>query len=294
MFFVLMPLFIYFLYLIWCGNKKWVFWVGFVYGAMFSFHFSQLPLLGVVVALFYLKRKSYGIYNWAVFVVGALLPNLTLIWENWKLILWVPYRILKYGGREAVQSLAPFNEFLGYGLVWDKSLWWAGSLVFLLVFIHFVYTNRSKIKSDFLMFFIVLSFGLVFTANFLHGTVPIHYFLPVFTLPSILYATYLARYPKFLLLLGVVVILNIKLYFIFQEPDDFIPYYKQEAVASYIVTEARVQPLQIRRVGPYDYFPEYYSQNYKYLILWKGGMLDDGSGNIYIIDETEDLQVKKL
>jgi len=64
-----------------------------------------------------------------------------------------------------------------------------------------------------------------------------------------------------------------------------VPYIKQEAAATFILTNSKGKPFSIQRVGPYDYFPEQYSQNYKYLILWKGGNLVDSSPNTYTIVE---------
>ena len=50
--------------------------------------------------------------------------------------------------------------------------------------------------------------------------------------------------------------------------------------------------INIKRIGPYDYFPESYSQNYKFLIWYLGGKIDDNSDNEVIINDNENINIK--
>src|SRR5688572_12289820 len=91
-FWVIIPIFTYLIYLLWNGKKKWVFWAGLVFGTLFSFHFSQIPLLGVVFLLFWIKRNIYKVSDWIKFTLGVSIPNITFIWQDKSLALWLPYR----------------------------------------------------------------------------------------------------------------------------------------------------------------------------------------------------------
>jgi hypothetical protein len=65
----------------------------------------------------------------------------------------------------------------------------------------------------------------------------------------------------------------------------YIPLKIQESIADSIVKDAKGNKFSLKRIGPFDYFPEYYDQNYQFLILSMGGKLVDTSANVYTIVE---------
>jgi len=282
-FFILSPILMYLLYLLWNGKKKWLIYTGIVFGLMFSFHFSQIPLLGVLVLLFMIKK--YKFTDYLKFGAGVLIPNLTLLWQDKNLLIWIPYRIITSGGRDLVGTLNSFNEFMGRNIFWDHKLWVLASIIFLTVLIHFIWSNHKKIKKDFLIFYLTSSISFIFLANFLHSSPPVHYFLPVFTTVPILFALYLDKQKYWWVALVLIFLINFKGYFNFQKPNDFVPLATQVRIADSIVKDANGSEFSIKRIGLYDYFPETYSQNYKYLILSRGGKLTDKSKNIYTIND---------
>ncbi|OGM85598.1 hypothetical protein A2616_04405 [Candidatus Woesebacteria bacterium RIFOXYD1_FULL_33_11] len=73
---------------------------------------------------------------------------------------------------------------------------------------------------------------------------------------------------------------------------DYVSYKKQLEISQKIVEENKGNSIKIKRVGPYDYFPENYSQNYKFLIWYLGGKIDDNSDNVVIIDDNENINTK--
>jgi hypothetical protein len=76
----------------------------------------------------------------------------------------------------------------------------------------------------------------------------------------------------------------------------YVPLKTQEEITDKIIIDAGGKPFSLKRIGPSDYLPEEYSQNYKYLILSKGGNLIDASTNVYTIVEnptTGQVSVKK-
>ena len=294
-FWVIMPVFTYFLYLIWKGKKQWIFWAGLTFGLLFSFHFSQIPLFGVIVLLFWIKRKVHKFSDWIKFGVGVLIPNITLIWQDKNLALWLPYRVINLADKNPGGTYQSLLEYFGKNIFWDNRLWLVGLIVFAAIFAHYIFRNKKRFTKDFLTFYLISSISLMLIANILHGAPPIHYFLPIFTTVPILFAVYLEKFKFWPLILTPILFINLisfnkdQLFYSktlkLDSVIDMVPYIKQEAAATFILTNSKGKPFSIQRVGPYDYFPEQYSQNYKYLILWKGGNLVDSSPNTYTIVE---------
>lgn len=305
-FFLIIPIFVYLLSLLWKGQKKWLIPTGMAFGLLFSFHFSQIPLLGVVVLLFIFKRKIYKFLDWLYFGIGLIIPNLTLLWQDRKLFLWLPYRILNLSTKNPQGTINSLIEFFGKTIFWQNTLWLVGFLLFLTVFIHFVVKNKKKLTTDFLTFYLVSSISIILIANILHGGSPIHYFLPIANSVILLFAIYLSKFKFWPFVFVSIVFLN--LYSFTQDPffykdftgiaknSDMVSFSTQEVVTSFIVSNASDKPFSIKRIGPFDYFPENYSQSYKYLILRKGGKLVDNAADVYTItenEETGEINVKK-
>jgi len=294
-FFLLIPIFTYLLYKIWNGEKKWVVWTGLIFGIMFSFHFSQIPLTGVVILLFWIKKNIYKVSDWLKFGLGVLIPNITLIWQDKNLAIWLPYRVVNVADKNPGGTYQSLLEYFGKNIFWDNRLWIIGLLIFIVIFVHYFLRNKSKFKKDFLSFYLISSISLMFVANVLHGAPPIHYFLPIFTTIPVLFAIYLEKLKFWPLILTPILFVNIisfnndQLFYsnkLTLEPVmDMVPYARQNILTSFIVSDSKGKPFSIQRTGPYDFFPEQYSQNYKYLVLWKGGKLVDNSKNIYTIVE---------
>jgi 4-amino-4-deoxy-L-arabinose transferase-like glycosyltransferase len=285
-----------FFYLLWNGKKKWLIPTGILFGILFSFHFSQIPLLVVLLSILYLKRHLYRVKDWVLFLFAILLPNITLLWHDWSLALWLPYRALNIEQKNFTGTLHSMNEFFGKIWFWDSRLWAIGTIIFFVVFVHYVYINRRGITKEFLPFYLSATTSVMLLANILHGTPPVHYFLPIFTTIPIFLAIYLSKIKYWYLILLTTFVINMiafssdSLFFGSvnnSKVDDFIPYSGQINVTNFIVKDTNGIPLSIKRVGPYDYFPENYSQNYKYLIVWQGGNLIDLGGVMYTITEDD-------
>lgn len=305
-FWIIMPVFTYLMYKLWNGNKKLVFWSGITFGILFSFHFSQIPLLGVIGLLFLIKKNIYRIKDWFLFLAGLLAPNVTFLWQDIKLLAWVPYRILNLADKNPGGTWQSILEFLGKNIFWNPALLIIGFLIFVLIFADYVYRNRKNIKTDFMPFYLISSIGLMLIANILHGASPIHYYSPIFTLVPVLFAVYLERVKFWPVIVVGVLIVNLYSFnndALFYKPNDklipetgMVPYYIQDGLTSFIVKSAGGRDIKINRVGPFDYFPDRYAQNYKYLILWKGGKINDNSRDVYSIVEdvhTQNIYVQK-
>jgi len=294
-FFLIIPAVTYLLYLLWQGKKKWLIPAGLLFGILFSFHFSQIPILGVVILLLLIKRNIYKVRDWIYFGIGVIIPNITLIWQDRNLILWLPYRMFNIVNKDPEGTLKLLTEYFGKSIFWDNRLWATGLVIFLAIFAHYVFRNRNKLTKEFLPFYLISSISLMLIANILHGAPPIHYFLPMFTAQTVLYAIYMSKFKFWPLVMIPVLLINLASFMndpIFYKDfsglvknTDMVSYSTQNAAASFIVFDAKSTPISIKRIGPFDYFPEQYSQNYKYLIIWKGGNLAENSGNVYTITE---------
>jgi hypothetical protein len=289
-FFILSPILMYFLYKVWNKDRKYVFWAGLVFGIMFSFHFSQIPSTLVILGVLYIKK--YDFKNYLKLFLGILIPNLGIVINDLKIFLWLPYRVAKYSISEPINTISSVNEYLGRNLFWDKNLWILGTAIFAIIFYLFIKNNFKKFKKDFLAYYLISSVGITFIANVLHSGPPIHYFLPIFTTLPILFAVVISKYKYAYLLTLLILLINFKGYLVAHLGDDYVPYDKQAKIAKEVIEKSDGKEFSIKRIGPYDYFPENYSQNYKYLIYYYGGNLIENSDNVITIDENNNFNIK--
>ena len=309
-FFILTPVLIYFLYKIWNKERRYIFWLGFVFGLLFSFHYSQIPIFLVIFAAFWIKRKYLIIRDYLIFFLGLVIPNITvLIYDAGNkfsmiknLVAWIPYRIAGFSGiypknnldsATAVNTLSSFNEFLGRNIFWDGRFWILTSVLFILMFVVFVLQNRKVFKKDFFVFYLTSSTIVQFLALFILTSPPLHYFFPVFLNFWLLFSYFIYKYWQnkftriltalFIILMSVINVIGLNSEH--ANDMDYIPLKTQELVAASIVKDANGAAFSLKRIGPFDYFPENYDQNYRFLILSKGGNLVDTATNVYTIVE---------
>lgn len=305
-FFLIIPIFSYLLYLLWNGKKKWVVPTGILFGILFSFHFSQIPLLILPILLFLIKRNIYKFSSFMYFGLGVIIPNITLIWQDRNLILWLPYRVANIANKNPLGTFRLLTEYFGKNIFWDNRLWIVGLIIFILLFVHYFLQNKSKFTEKFLPFYLISSISVMIFANILHGAPPVHYFLPMMVPQAVLYGVYLAKIKLWWLLLAFIMVINFMAFKndpVFYKSfsglvpgTDMVSYSTQDVLTSFILADSKGKPFSVKRVGAFDYFPENYSQNYKYLLVWKGGDLVEDLVNTYTITEDMekgDVSVKK-
>ncbi|OGM56938.1 hypothetical protein A3E46_01225 [Candidatus Woesebacteria bacterium RIFCSPHIGHO2_12_FULL_46_16] len=291
--------FVYFLWQLWRGKAKNIFWLGFFFGLFFNFHFSPILILPVLFLVFVLKRRFLKLKHYSLVFLGAILANLpSVIYDAQQgfsmlksFAVWIPYRIAGFVGlypknnptaESFSGSLNIINEFFGKMFVLNEPLWIVSTIVFFVLAGILLKQSYKKVFKDFGIFLIFLSLASVLAGVFIHGAPPIHYFLPLFTIPPIVIGMLADKYKSglwtvvFLLL----ILFNLKAFFghyIFYGKvkdatltPDFVPYKLQKEIARYIISDAKGEKFTLRRVGPWDYFSEEYSQNYRYL-LWNLG-----------------------
>lgn len=317
-FFILTPIIIYCLYKIWNLKHKYFLWLGISFGLLFSFHYSQIPILAVILLAFWIKRKNFDIKDYLKLVLGLIIPNITvLIYDAGQkfamiknLFLWIPYRFAGFFGiypknnlnaETGSTTLAAFNEFFGRNLFWDSRFWILGSVIFVVLFLIFVGKNYKKFTKDFFVFYLISSTIIQCLGLLILTTPPLHYFFPIFLNFGLLFTYFAIEYwhrrsTKILTVLIVVLMAIAGVLGISNEHagvSDYIPYKIQSGVSDAIVKDADGRPFSLIRLGPFDYFPENYSQNYKYLILEKGGKIDAYAKLEYIIYDIGTVYVQK-
>lgn len=293
-FFVLSPLLIYFLNKVWYKEKKYVFYTGIIYGLFFSFHFSQIPILITIVSILFLKR--YQIKDYLILFLAVALPNITLLLKDLLITVWLPYRALGFSQESISQTIYSFNEFFGRLFFWDQKLWIAGSLISIIVIYIFVKQFYKQKFSSFIVFYLLSSTLVMFFSLILHRNPPLHYFLPIFSnvflMLALLFDKVVKKESPFRYLIPIGLILSNLYFFDAPKGDDYVPIAKQMGISKAIVAKNAGSSIRIVRIGPYDYFPENYSQNYKYLINYFGGRIDQNSGKEVIINDYENINSK--
>lgn len=288
-FFLLTPILIYFLKLVWDHQRRYVFLLGLTFGIFFSFHFSQIPLIFVIIAVFLIKK--YKFKDYLILFFGILIPNLGIIYKDLKILLWLPYRSLGLSSESSGQTLENFNKFFGMQFFWDEKYWIAGSIVSIFILIIFYKKYIKSVNKNFFSFYLIFSSIIVFTGLILHKNPPVHYFLPIlpniFYMASVLMDKYLKRRHSLFIFLA----FSFFSIWDYKMPKDidFISFKNQVKISQKIVDENMGKSIKLKRIGPYDYFPGEYSQNYKFLIWYLGGKIDEDSTNIVTINDNENI-----
>ena len=311
-----------FLYYLWnfYKNNKGIFLLGLSYSLFFHFHYSPILLFPVLVYFIYLKRDKLKLRNYLNLLIGFTIPLVPLLiydFKNrfqmfFKLFLWVPYRFAGFLGLYPKNnpSLGTFNqslmatvEFIGKSFVYKSSLWFYVFIIFLIIYIYFVFKYIKSKKYKFGYSFIYLSLLISIFGIIVHGDVPVHYYLPVFSLPIIIFSDFIVNVFKtkksfvkgivsgiIVLLLSFNVSYLLNYYKSFNENSfsinpSFVSLSLQKQVTEFIVKDSEGMNYSLIRVGPNNQFEEYYSQNYKYLLWLSGNEPIDNSSLSYTIYE---------
>jgi hypothetical protein len=321
-YFITTLVFYLFLYSLWnfYENQKGLFVVGFSYSLFFHFHYSPILLFPILAYFIFLKRDKLKLRNYLNLLIGLFIPLIPLLiydFKNkfqmfYKLILWVPYRFAGFIGlypKNNVslgtlnQSLMATVEFIGKSFVYKSSLWFYVLIIFLIIFVYSIYKYLRDKKYKFGFSFIYFSLLISIFGIIVHGDVPVHYYLPVFSIPIIIFSDFIVNVfeTKKSFVKGIVSGIIILCLFInvsyllnfyksfnentFSVNPSFVSLELQKQVSDFIVKDSNRLSYSLIRVGPNDQFEEYYSQNYKYLLWLSGNEPIENSSLSYTIYE---------
>ncbi|OGM13580.1 hypothetical protein A3A76_03340 [Candidatus Woesebacteria bacterium RIFCSPLOWO2_01_FULL_39_23] len=328
--------YIFLLYKIIEGEKKYLFWLFFTLGIMFSFHYTPLFLIPVTIFLIYVKKVSshpsttlrmilslskYRLKDFYSSIIGMLLPLTPLLIYDAKggfrmvknLLLWIPFRLLGFAGLYPKNNLSPssfmnsansLNEFLFLSFLPKQTpiafVFVISIVLYVVIKVLLILIHKRITNSDLVML-AIFNFGIV--ALFLHGEAPVHYYLPIFPLPIVLFSLLLINVYKsnlsgkllVTLVLGLLAIININFLitdrnhksqqnFISEEPY-FVPYSLQTDAVKYISDDVHGAAFSLKRRGIYDYFDYDFARNYQYLLWLEGNEPQANAKIIYTIYE---------
>lgn len=315
--------FLYYLFEILYNRKNYFLRIGLVFGSLFSFHFTPLFLIPFMISMFILNKYKMSKKSIIRFLTGSFLTMTPFfIYDVFsglsmtkKVLIWIPYRIAGFLGlypknnlsisvvHENSESIRTFilKSFIidGYPLI---NLFITLIFLFsLLILCRKMVYERSESPSIIFIFSWLL-WGLA--AVFIHGSPPIHYFLPVFTAPIIILVLgldqafqYKTIRVVFFIVISAITILNFNYYFsdkwyfipnesIIKYPY-YVPYKIQKKIVNKIIIDSKNQKFNLYRSGIYDSFESNYSQNYHFL-LWLYGKEPINNSNLsYTIYENE-------
>lgn len=316
--------FIFFLFKVSSGKKKYLFLLFFIYTIMFSFHYTPLFLFPLIITIFLIKKIRLTRKDIGLSIFGFLLPLLPIfLYDSSKkfkmlknLILWIPYRISGFLGIYPKNTLTTqvinenstsflkffsftFNESKNppyYGYVTTLSI-----LLLLFLIIYLVFKLRSFINNKYfpIIWMILILWGFWgLLALFIHGNAPLHYFVPLFPLPIIIlslalydlnkkfkpFGQYIVYIFLFLLFISNMSFFFSKSWF-FRNENTLTGYQIAQNVSHFIVNDAKDKQFELKRVGFNDMYKGNFAQNYIYLLWLYGNEPVKNSNLTYIIIE---------
>jgi len=299
-FYVLFPLYFifYFLYKIWSGKQKFIFWLGISFGVILNFHLSPIALLPVVGFVLWHSRNQLKFKFLFRGLLGFILVQLPFLIHDSqnkfsmtsKIIMWIPYRVFGFFGLRQENNLNPHlfrenllfsRQFLNESLSSNHQTFMLLVLFALTIFIliNFKKAIRLKTKEEFGYFFLFGSLLLIFLELFIHGQPPKHYFLIGLPAIIVLYSLIFVKLGKILigkffvsLFLILILFSNIR-YFLtstsfWASCDGWSHcFLTQKKIAEVIINDSKGRNFNLARVGEFDYYEDNYAQSYKFA-LW--------------------------
>ena len=282
-------------------KSKSVFLYGFLFGAMFSFHYTPIMLLPFMLSVVLFARLKIERVGLLSFIGGFLLAVLPIIVYDFlnntqmvkNIILWIPYRVAGFLGFYPKNTLSEFVVSENASSIWSffsesilpRQLSFISAIIYLSVTVYIFYIvknafKRKKFLNGEFILFVLMFWGLV--SVFIHGSPPIHYFVPILFAPIIFISLFLDNIFKtrngkivVVLLVFFIVFANLKYFFSSewfyrQGVPQNVMYKEQKNIAKYIILQAGGTPFSLARIGVNDQFEGDYAQNYVYL-LWLYG-----------------------
>jgi len=271
-----------------------MFLVGIIVGLMLNLHYSAVIFIPVILIL---KKDIKR------FISGIVIPLTPLIIYDGlrgfsmtkNILIWFPYRVAGFFGLYPKNnfSLASFQGSLNsivklFGnTLTEQTLLWPLLIVVSLFVIIFHLRNR----------FIVITLIMAIVAVVIHGDSPLHYLLPIFPIPLILYSLFIEKLAvnnigKIMAILLLVTFMTSNSWIRFRLPE--ITYDRQIKAAQEIIRQAGGKKFSLVRVGPNDQFEENYSQNYHYLLWYSGNEPVEGQNlKFTIIENNRDILIIK-
>lgn len=203
-------------------------------------------------------------------------------------ILWIPYKLFNFITGQTIglnrtkvpdTTFIDILNFIKSGLFPPENHWVLGLVVIVPVVIYFAIRKRSTFEK--ILYYWLLA-GLLFL--FVHKNPPVHYFVPVFVLPIILFSRVLSslwetKSKKVFVLLGITIITIVNVGFIFSKnylfysPRDaygFVNLEDQQKIAQLIIDDSNGKEYSLYRIGPFDSYQGQSKEGYEFL-LWRLG-----------------------
>jgi hypothetical protein len=301
-------------------NKSSKIWpVFFIIGFMSTLHAASFMLLGIFSILFIFLKK-FSRRQTVLSFFAFLVPNIPWVLKDISLgftmtrdfILWVPYKLFNFltgqtlGLNRAKVPDTTFIDILDFiksGIFPPESHIAIGAILFISIIFYFALKKRPLFER--VLYYWLIS-GLIILA--IHKNPPIHYFVPVFVLPVILFSKALVSFwvnkgSQAVIITFLTIIFAVNVGFIFSEKylfhdpkilSEFIPLTDQQRITEILIKDAGNKTYSFSRIGPFDTYPGEFKENYEFLLWRMGNPPKEKSEYGYVLVEGEFKNVKRL
>ncbi len=302
------------------NNKNKMIWPIFLLiGFMTTLHAASFMLLPIFVSLFIFLRKFNQrqiLASIAAFASSHIPFFLVDSTNGFRMtinfLLWIPYKLFNFLTGQTIGlnrtkvidiTLINISDFIKSGLLIPEIHWIFGLVVIIPVAVYFIVKKRSLFERVLCYW---LFAGLLFL--FIHKNPPIHYFVPVFVLPIILFSKVLSNLwkindKKIFVILAVISIITINLGFIFSKkylfynPEvayGFTAFKDQQKITMMIIKDVKKNKYSLSRIGPFDSYQGQSKEGYEFLLWWQGNPPSKQAKIIYVIVEGRSDRIKNM
>lgn len=282
-------------------NGKKIFLLGLLLGIILNFHLTALILIpSTITTLFFAGKNKRAKSSFLKWIAGLFLPFTTLFIHDLgnglqmtkNFLLWIPYRIAGFSHlypknnltlESFKQTISGFYQFIHLSFFPKTFPWQFGLSILLIISFLMLKVKKYKPKPVEIFFYHLGFWGIA--ALFVHTNPPLHYFLPLLSLPPIILSSFLTKktYPfrsAIIIIALFFSIFNFGYFFSenwFYLPKNkvilkphYIPYHLQVKIMKYIIKDSQGQSYSLSRIGPHDDFENSFADNYYYLGWYLG------------------------
>ncbi len=284
-------------------EKKGAVWPVFlIVSFMGTLHAASFMLLPFFLAVFFILKK-FSKKQIVASTIAFVIPQIPFLINDYfdgfsmtkNFLLWIPYKFVNFATGKTLglasrpvadQTMVDIFNFLKLNF-FPSVFPWFFSLMILVLIAWYLIKGRPSLFMKIIVCWLI--FGLFVLT--IHKNPPIHYFVPILILPTIIVSVILSKLKNGFLIPILVFLATINIFFAVvgqKTATNFISYDEELRICKSIIKDAAGKKYTLSRRGPFDNYQDQFKENYEYLLWWLGNRpVENAKLNYSIVENSK-------